>query len=206
MKKIRIFVLIMLTFIFTAATFAFDLSDFGDFTSRSAILNDLNQRNYLTQERKDLLMSKKLTPTAKCLFEQIKAGNIENVNLMLNSNVNPNNSYMGDYPIYTAAKLNNFEMLKLLYEHGAKIDKGFNSELYEALSNKNEQMAQFLIENGANVNYIDSVTDNSVLYIALKNNMENIASLMIQKGARADAKSAKFIKKKKLFNLIENTP
>ena len=208
MNTLRKNLIALLMFIFASqimtSTFAVDLSDFGDFESRSSILNGLNKKSTLTQEQRDILMSKKLSATTNCLVEQIKKGNIENVSLLLDFNVKPNQSYMSDFPIYIAAKENKFEIVKILLEHGAKLDKGFNSELYAAISNKNAEMAQFLIENGANVNFYDNVSDNSVLYHALKNNMIDIASLMIQKGAKPDIKSVKYIKKKKLGAIVEN--
>ena len=79
----------------------------------------------------------------------------DNVELLLNSGVNPNESYLAEYPIYIAAKKNNFIALKLLYNKGAKLDRGFNSELYEAIKNKNPDMAQFLLDRKANINYRD---------------------------------------------------
>lgn len=185
-------------------TFAIDLSEFGDFSSRSVIMGNLTGKERLTQDQKDILKARKLTPTSQCLIEQIKKNNYENVEILLDSKVDPNKSYMSDYPIYIAARYNKFEILKLLKEKGAKLDKGFYSELYEAIRNKNSQMAQFLIDNDAKVNYLDSMTNNTILSMALKNNMKDIASQLIQKGARADIKSIKLIKKKKLFYLIEN--
>ena len=181
---------------------AIDISDFGDFSSRSIIMG--GQKNTLTQEQKDILISKKLSPTTKCLIEQIKKSKNENVELLLEYGTNPNNSYMAEYPIYIAAKENNFEALKLLYKKGAKLDRGFYSELYEAVKNKNETMAQYLIDRKANINYKDSVTENSILYLALKNNMIPIAQQLIDKGVGADRKSVILIKKKKLFYLIKD--
>lgn len=185
-------------------TFAIDLSEFGDFSSRSVIMNNLSGKEIISQEQKDILKERKLTPTSQCLIQQIKKGNIENVEILLDSKVSPNKSYLSDYPIYIAAKNNQFEILKLLKERGAKLDKGFYSELYEAVRNKNNDMAQFLIDNGARVNYMDSITNNTILSMALKNNMKDIAAQLIEKGARADIKSVKLIKKKKLLYLIED--
>jgi len=194
----------MLACSFIMPTFAIDLSEFGDFSSRSVIMNNLSGREIITQEQKDILKARKLAPTSECLIQQIKKGNIENVELLLDAKVSPSKSYLSDYPIYIAAKNNQFEILKLLKERGAKLDRGFYSELYEAVRNKNKDMAQFLIDNGARVNYMDSVMNNTILSMALKNNMTDIAAQLIQKGARPDVKSAKLIKKKKLFYLIED--
>ena len=71
----------------------------------------------INQEQRDLLGSKKLQLSSKCLIEQVEKGNIENVKLLLDSKLNPNQSYMTEYPIYGAAKKNRFDILKLLYSH-----------------------------------------------------------------------------------------
>lgn len=193
-----------LAFLTVMPTFAIDLSEFGDFSSRSTIIKTLTGTQNITQEQKDLLKERKLSPTPKCLIEQVRKGNIENVSILLDAKVNPNQTYMTDYPIYIAARCDKFEILKLLKEKGAKLDRGFYSELYEAVRNKNTQMAQYLLDNNARVNYSDAITNNTILYMALKNNMTDIAGQLIKKGAQADTKSVKQIQKKKLFYLIED--
>ena len=123
---------------------------------------------------------------------------------MLEFKLDPNVSYLSDYPLYYAAKLNRSEIAKLLLEYNAKPDRGFYSELYEAVKNKNTELAQLLLDKGAKVNYRDSITNNSILYFALKNNMFDIAQQLISKGAYPDKKSVQLIKKKKLYNLIQD--
>ena len=201
LNLLKILFLLMPIQLFVSAL-AIDLSDYGDFSSRSLILNQ--QKNQLTQEQKDILTFKKLAPNSKCLIQQIKKNNLENVALLLEFGLDPNSSYMLECPIYIAAKENNFEMLKYLYEHGAKIDKSMNSELYVAVKNKNTEMANFLLDKKANIHYIDSITENTILYLALKNKMYDVAQRLIQKGAKIDAKSFWIIKRKKLEYLIEN--
>ncbi|MBR3604774.1 MAG: ankyrin repeat domain-containing protein [Candidatus Gastranaerophilales bacterium] len=201
LNLLKILFLLMPIQLFVSAL-AIDLSDYGDFSSRSLILNQ--QKNQLTQEQKDILTFKKLVPNSKCLIQQIKKNNLENVALLLEFGLDPNSSYMLECPIYIAAKENNFEMLKYLYEHGAKIDKSMNSELYVAVKNKNTEMANFLLDKKANIHYIDSITENTILYLALKNKMYDVAQRLIQKGAKIDAKSFWIIKRKKLEYLIEN--
>ena len=198
----KFFLLITLV-LFSVPSFAFDINELGDFSSRSVIEGALFKREEtIPQEIKDLLKAKKLYPNSKCLIEQIKKGNIENVELLLRAKVNPNQNYMTDYPIYIAARENKFDILKLLYENNAKLDRGFYSELYAAIKNKNEQMAQYLLNKGANLRYIDAITNDTVLYSALKNKMYNTAEQMILKGAPADNKSINYIKKHKLEYLI----
>ena len=197
----KLFTLMPILFIAMSAL-AIDIKDFGDFSSRSIIMN--GQKETMTQEQKDILIYKKLSPTVQCLIQQIKKNNIENVELLLNTGLNPNNNYSTEYPIHIAAKENHFEIVKILYEKGAKLDKGFYSELYEAVRNKNNEMAQYLLDRNANIHYIDSLTQNTILYLALKNNMLDIAQQLIQKGAKADRKTILIIKKKNLLYLIKN--
>ncbi len=200
----KILFLLLPVVLISLPALALDINEYSDFSSRSLIINKMNNTDSISQEQKELLIAKKLFPTSECLNKEIKKGNLENVKLLLEAKTNPNNSYYSEYPIYTAAKANNFEILKLLYEYGAKLDKGFYSELYEATKNKNKEMAQFLIDKGARVNYQDSITNNTILYMSLKNNMYDISAQLIAKGAKADNKSVKYIKKKKLYNLIED--
>lgn len=195
----------MLAFVIQMPTFAFDINDYGgDFSSRSVIMNKINgTSDRLTQEQKDLLKAKKLSPTTNCLVEQIKKNKYDNVNLLLQANVSPNRSYYTDYPIYIAAKYDRYEIAQLLIEHGAKLDRGFLSELFEAVKNKNSKMAMLFLNNNAKVNYQDSITGNSILYYAIKNNMTDVAIILIDRGAKLDAKTMKIIKKKKLLDLVE---
>ena len=203
-KKTKILLMLLPVIFINLPALALDINEYSDFSSRSLIMNKMNNTENITQEQRELLISKKLFPNAECLNQQIKKNNLDNVRLLLEAKTNPNNSYYSEYPIYTAAKANNFEILKLLYEYGAKLDKGFYSELYEAVKNKNTEMAQFLIDKGARVNYQDSINNNTILYMSLKNNMYNISAQLIAKGAKADPRSVKYIKKKKLYNLIED--
>ena len=195
----------MLVFSIKAPTLAIDINEFGDFSSRSILMNKINgTADKMTQEQKDLLKSKKLIPTVECLIKQIKKDNYDNVSLLLEAKVNPNESYYTEYPVYIAAKENNFEIVKLLISYNAKLDKGFNSELFEAVKNKNNEMAMFLLDKRARVNYQDSVTSNSILYYAIKNNMTDVAIRLIDGGAKLDNKTRKLITKKKLLDIIEN--
>lgn len=200
-RIIKIFLALILTI--TPVLADIDWSEYGSFSDRSTIMSGLNKAEKITPEQKELLKQKKLTPTTQCLIRQIKKNKLDNVQLLLDAKVKPNESYYMEYPIYTAAKANNLEALKMLYESGAKLDKGFFSELFEAVKNKNQDMTNYLLERGAKVNYIDSLTQNSILYYAIKNNMLETAEALIQKGAKLDRKTAILVKKKKLQYLFE---
>lgn len=198
----EIIIFATLALLIKVPVFAIDISEFGDFSSRSLIM--ATPKGALTQEQKDLLLSKKISPSVTCLIDQIKKHNNDNVRILLESKVDPNQNYLTEYPISIAAKENNFEALKLLYEHGAKLDKGFDSELFFALKNKNKQMAQYLLDRNAKVNYCDVVSEKTTLYYSLKNNMFDISKQLIEKGANPDKYSITIIKNKKLFYLIPN--
>lgn len=180
-----------------------EIDIFGDFASRSTILNTMTKKQSITPEQSEYLRKKRLNLSAECFYKQVKKKKIENVKLLLSYKVSPNRSYYSEYPVYAAAKNNDFEMLKLLMENGAKLDRGFYSELYEAVKHKNNEMAQYLLDNGAKVNYTDSITNSTIIYYAIKYNMLDIAAQMIQKGVAADMKTARLIQKRKLQYLIK---
>jgi len=196
-KNVVLILTALLCICFSVRASMINLEDFGDFSSRSVIISGMQQKQ-MSQEMKDLLGKKKLSASPACLIAQIKKNNIENVTILLNAGVNPNNSYNATYPIYIAAKENNFEIVKLLYDKGAKLDKGFYSELYEALKNKNGEMAQYLLDRNANINYRDAITSNSIIYMAVKNNMLDLARQIAKKGAFIDHKATLLIAKKKI--------
>lgn len=198
------FCLLLFVSLQKATVFAIDMSEFGDFSSRSTILRAIEgNKNEVDSELRELIKSKKLFLNSKCLIDQIKKGNYENVDLLLQAKLNPNSSYMSEYPVYIAAKENEFEILKLLVENGAKLDRGFFSELFEAVKHKNSKMALYLIDNGAKINYSDAITSNTILYYTLKNNLDDVLLKLVEKGVNVDKKSAILIRKKKLINLFE---
>lgn len=209
MKKFNkiFFIFPVLIYFLTISAFSqeniFSNTYFDDFSNRSQILKSLNQQNGITQEQKDILSYNKLTPDSACLIEQIKKRNIKNIKILLEAKVDPNRQYNIEYPFHIAAKMNDMEIVELLYSYGAKPDTSFYSELYEAAKNKNEAMAQFLLDRNANINYIDNTSGNTPLYMAVKNNMTNLAQQMIQKGAKIDEKTLILIKKKKLDSIFQ---
>ena len=186
-KKIFITTILILL----SPAFALDYS--GDFSQRSVIMKSIYNEPEISQDEKDILTQKKLYPSVQRMIEEIKKGNYENTELLLKAKVDPNRSYMSDYPIYIASKYNKTEIAKLLIQYGAKLDMGFYSELYEAVKNKNAELAQYLIDKGAKVNYQDAVTGNTILYLSLKNNMHDISRQLMLKGAKADKLSVYFL-------------
>ena len=72
MKKIfiKILILIMPVLFIKAPALAIDINQYEDFSSRSLIINQ--NKETLTQEEKNILISKKLQPNIQCLIKQIK--------------------------------------------------------------------------------------------------------------------------------------
>lgn len=91
------------------------------------------------------------------LFEAVKNNNIDLANeLIVNKwlNVNEKNG-IGETPIFFSVYNNNLEMTKLLVSHGAELDvmTYFGSPLLlSCLKHKDNNVAKFLINSGANVN------------------------------------------------------
>ena len=184
--------------------FALDITQIQSFSAQSKILNTIEKdKNYVPQEQRDLIKSKKMALTSESLIQQIKKNKYDNVKLLLDCKLDPNEPYFTDYPITISAKYNKFEILELLYEYGAQIDRGFSSELYYAIKNKNHKMAMFLIERNANFNYRDEFSNYSILALSLKNNMPQVELTLIQKGANIDINALQLIKKKKLTLEVE---
>ena len=177
--------------------------DYANFSDNSIIENNINKDYSITKEQQQEFVSRKLQPNMKCLITEIKKGNIDNVEFLLKAKLDPNGNYITEYPVLVAAKYNKEEIVKLLMDYGAKLDRGFYSELYEAVKNKNKNLAKYLINKGAKLNYQDALTNRTTLYLSLKNKMYDISALMIKKGAKADIQSVKYIKRHKLQNLIE---
>lgn len=198
----KIIKILFLSLFINQITFA-EITDFGgDFSSRSQILKQMTSQNNISQEQKDILKNKKLSLNVKCLIEEIKKGNIENVRILLESKINPNDNYFATTPIFVACQENKTEIAKLLLEHGAKLEKSFDSELYFAVKNKNKQLSLLLLDYGANVNYSTPLTEKSILYLSLKNKMYDLAQVLIEKGAKPDRKVFLYIQKHKLEYLI----
>jgi len=193
-NKIKILSLLIPVVLFITPVFAFDVSELGDYNSRSMYYNSRQQT--ISQEKINILKTRKLNPSIECLNKQIKKNNTENVQLLLDMGINVNSNHMGETPLYIAVKHNNYELANLLIKNNAKPNEGFYSELYTAVKNKNQELAQLLLDNKAKVNYLTMVTSDSILYLALKNNMLSIAQQLVKKGAIIDEKSATLIRKK----------
>tara|TARA_R110002110_G_scaffold415856_1_gene658398 strand:- start:40914 stop:42617 length:1704 start_codon:yes stop_codon:yes gene_type:complete len=90
-----------------------------------------------------------------------EANNLEMAVFLLknNASANPVGAWSkyptSHYPLSIAVKNNNFELAETLLEYGANIDGGFITPLQQAAYNNNVLAADFLLSNGADINYCD---------------------------------------------------
>ena len=103
-------------------------------------------------------------------------------------------------PIQSAVVGGNLKMVKLLIEHGVKINSKSQFELPPlqiAVYNKNYEIVEFLLEKGADVNqrYNDCEKDTSTtaLHIACMEGHNNIAEILMNYGADVNALHGKTI-------------
>lgn len=156
------------------------------------------KQNADLQRANEILKERGISRSPDEITKYIKKDEAEKIKLLINAGLDPNGAIFVNTPVYSAAKHNSYNTLKVLLDNGAKPDDSISSPLREALKRKHMECARLLIENGADVNYYDGMTDENVLYTALKNNNVELAKLMIEKGAKMDKKTYALIKKKKL--------
>ena len=123
------------------------------------------------------------------VFVAVKKGYFSILQLML---LYHSNSLMFDErglsPIHYAAIHNHTECAKLLNENGSPIDIVSNTEkevwtpLMFAARWGSISVAKFLVENGANVNYIDK-EGNTALHLAVQCGCEPIVKMLVENGA-----------------------
>lgn len=202
--SLNIKILLLTLVYFVCAPVFCMIYDYGDFSSRSYIERQLfNEKYNIPQEIKDLISVKKLDLSVKCLVEQINKENFDNVNILLKAKLNPNQIYELKYPVYYAVEKNNLDIVKLLVENNAQLDRGIDSELFLAVKNKNSDLALYLLEHGARINYYSPLKNNSILYFALKNNMIEVVEQLANRKVMLDAKSYKLIINKNLQQLFD---
>ena len=103
-------------------------------------------------------------------------------------------------PIQSAVVGGNLKMVKLLIEHGVKINSKSQFELPPlqiAVYNKNYEIVEFLLERGANVNQrfndCEKDTSTTALHIACMEGHNNIAEILMNYGADVNALHGKNI-------------
>ncbi|AFZ57461.1 protein kinase [Anabaena cylindrica FACHB-243] len=120
--------------------------------------------------------------------------------LLLQYGADPNTVESGEPILYKAAFENNIDFMKLLLKYGANPNgklytKNTNGHLYkeepilnQVILNGQQEVAEFLINNGADINAKDS-NGNTALDIATMRYEVKIALMLLEKGAIANRES-----------------
>lgn len=154
------------------------------------------------QAARDILRERGIKNSPEDFLKYIKKNEIGLVKLMLDAGIDPDTFVNGNYVIYWAAKYNRRQISYLLLEKGANPNKDMNSPLRCAVLHGDYELAKILIDHNANLNYLDTFTNDTVLMTALKKKQYEIARLLIERGARVDGESYRLIKKKNLESKI----
>jgi ankyrin repeat protein len=141
------------------------------------------------------------------LIEAIVAKNVSEVDRLLKAGANPNarftehsnqaiilllkgisiSMYDGVSPLFVAAKQGNRDIVQLLINAGANLDKvgSFNSPLHVAIKSNHNEIVDLLIASGANVN-IQEEFELTPLHIASSQGQLSIVDKLIKAGAQVD--------------------
>ncbi|MCD8024292.1 MAG: ankyrin repeat domain-containing protein [Candidatus Gastranaerophilales bacterium] len=203
----KIFFILCLVFICQSVQ-AFD-SSFPfpfEFGHSSDIYLDVKKETKETRvkdrEAEDILKARGIKNDPESFLKYIRKNDLESLKLILKAGFDPNKSINADFPIYYAARRNKTQVVYLLLENGADPNKGFSSPLRCAILEGDYNLAKTLIDHGANINFIDVLTDETILYTALKKKRYDIARILVEKGVKMDSDSYKIIKKRKLESTL----
>jgi ankyrin repeat protein len=96
-------------------------------------------------------------------------------------------------PLVSAIRGNHLDIVKYLLEHGANPNDNYVDDegvvynmLMEAIRAKNSELSLMLISAGANVNYVDPVTEESPLLVTASVGSADIAKALLTKGSDAN--------------------
>ena len=99
----------------------------------------------------------------------------------------------GISPLLLAARKGNFDLVKLLVEHGAALncEHARKTPLHEAVSHGHLDIVQYLLERGADVNAKDTLSGGyTPLYEAISINRTDIVDILMSHGADIHAKAS----------------
>ena len=118
------------------------------------------------------------------------------IKYLLNKGANPNYIDESDTthttPLIVAAKNNWYNIVNLLLESGANIEKEIyekGNALIQAVREGHHEIVLLLIKKGANVNHAQNVSDMTALHWAVLNSRENIVKLLLKNGANPDLRA-----------------
>ena len=118
------------------------------------------------------------------------------IKYLLNKGANPNYIDESDTtpttPLIVAAKNNWYNIVNLLLESGANIEKEIyekGNALIQAVREGHHEIVLLLIKKGANVNHAQNVSDMTALHWAVLISRENIVKLLLKNGANPDLRA-----------------
>ena len=135
-------------------------------------------------------------------FFAIQRDSLEFVKIFLENGADPNFGCLNEWhhsitqmPAHMAAENGSLEILKLLAEYGAKLNKPdvrkSRTPLHHAAAGGFYDLAEYLLDSGADYNSLDSY-NMTPLDLASRYGYENIKSLLLKYGAKPVAVSADF--------------
>ena len=145
---------------------------------------------------------------SRSFYEQIKAGNIDNVELFIKAGINVNYNFSvfwnddgeGKAALMMASKFGHFDIVKLLIENGAKVNKksiksggpfdGDWTALMFASENGHKEIVEYLFAKGAkNVNKREELQGETALIKAAKNGHIDIVKILLMNKADINRKT-----------------
>ena len=125
------------------------------------------------------------TPSDK-LWEAVEDDNLRKASRALDKGADPDSVNNPSAPTTTiflrAAVLNRVEMIRLMLDHKASIDQGRPIDQHTALmiaaTRNNAELAQLLVNRGANIN-LDTIFSRTALQIAALNNSLAVAKVLL---------------------------
>ena len=206
-NKILILFCAMIIFCHSANAYESSFPFPFEFGHSSDIYLDVKKPETKTTRQKnqaamDLVIQRGIKRSPEAFVKYIKKNNYGAIKLLLDAGFDPNTCINANYPIYYAAKYDRRQIIYLLLESGANPNKDLTSPLRYAIKNKDFAAAKMLVDYGADVNYIDIVTNENLLLFALKKNQYEIFNLLYKNGGKIDGKTYRYIKKKRLEKKI----
>lgn len=134
------------------------------------------------------------------LYYAAQKGNKEIIDLLLSKEAKVKNIYM-------ASAIGNKKLVEKLLAEGKQINKadmcGF-SALHYAVINGQEKIAEYLIENGADISQREESGGNTPLHLAVKYKQRKIVEFLLSKGADINAPNNGFDLNPPLYYAIAN--
>ncbi|CAN5617606.1 hypothetical protein BH20ACI4_BH20ACI4_23730 [soil metagenome] len=130
-----------------------------------------------------------------------KVSKIEIVEFLLELGIDPENEC--SRALLTASSRGDLPVIQTLLKKGAKINPKCGSPLWNAVRREKTEAAKFLIEAGADLNYIDNNGEN-ILMVAAKNNDAEMIQFLVDKGFPVNKQSNNG--STALFAAVDNSP